>query len=92
MSSKALHALRISSLGQMPYVQETYLLSLSSRREEVSYSVRVEFKQSKPNVIYVKKLSSGTSKVQVLLDILCLHRYIQHNCVIRMAHARAIAL
>ena len=53
-----------------------FSLKTKQGEEGESCSVRVKFDKGKPNVIYVKKLTSGTAKAQLLLDILCLHRYV----------------
>ena len=66
----------------------TYAFTLKSKQGgEESYKVQVEFdRHGKQSIIYIRKLIAGVAKVRVLLDILCLHRYVNSHYYVSDIH------
>lgn len=64
---------------QIGIKEDTYTLIVKDKSgSSESYRVKIKFEgNEKPTIIYVRKLAAGIAKVQVLFDILLLHRYVR---------------
>ena len=63
--------------------EETYLYTLTVKDKQggdESYRVQIKFDQhGKQDFVCMRKMVAGAAKVRVLLDVLCLHRYMHEN-------------
>ena len=62
---------------QISFKEETYTFVLKDTQgSEESYRVQIKFDATgQQRIVYTRKMVAGVAKVQVLLDILFLHRY-----------------